>query len=70
MKSPNHIANFVERKITVEKAISILGRNGIKIDDLEASVILDMLYHLASSFDMDYIDKEGGQANKGSWGGE
>lgn len=36
--------NFIERKISVKRAISILAKNGIKVDEIEADMILDFLY--------------------------
>lgn len=33
--------NFIERKISVKRAISILAKNGIVVDEREADVILD-----------------------------
>jgi len=36
--------NFIERKISAKKAISILAKYGIKVEDYEADIILDFLY--------------------------
>lgn len=38
---------FIERKISVKRAISILAKNGIEVDEREADVILDFLYLMA-----------------------
>jgi predicted amino acid-binding ACT domain protein len=42
--------NFIERKISVKRAISVLAKNGIEVDDSEASVILDFLYLIAKNY--------------------
>lgn len=36
--------SFIDRKISVNRAIVILAKNGIEIGDEEAAVILDFLY--------------------------
>lgn len=42
--------NFRERKITIKSAISVMGRNGIQLEEGEAGVILDFLYHMARTY--------------------
>ena len=42
--------NFIEKKISVKRAISVLAKNGIKVDDSEACVILDFLYLIAKNY--------------------
>lgn len=42
--------NFIERKISVKRAISVLAKNGIEVDDSEASIILDFLYLIAKNY--------------------
>jgi hypothetical protein len=42
--------NFIERKISVKRAISVLAKNGIEVDDSEASVILDFFYLIAKNY--------------------
>lgn len=42
--------NFIERKISVKRAISILAKNGIVVDEREADVILDFLYLVAKNY--------------------
>lgn len=41
--------NFTDKKISVGRAIAILAKNGIKIDDDEARVIVDFLYLMAKN---------------------
>ncbi|SDP94735.1 hypothetical protein SAMN05428975_3985 [Mucilaginibacter sp. OK268] len=42
--------NFIERKVSVKRAIFVLAKNGIEVDDSEASVILDFLYLIAKNY--------------------
>ncbi len=42
--------NFIERKISVKRAILILAKSGIEVDDSEASIILDFLYLIAKNY--------------------
>ncbi len=41
--------NFIERKVLVNRAIAVLGKNGIVVDDNEAAVILDFLYLMSKN---------------------
>jgi len=42
--------NFVERKVSVKRTISILSKNGIEVDEQEAGVILGFLYLIAKNY--------------------
>lgn len=42
--------SFIERKISTKRTISILGRNGIEVNDSEAGVILGFLYLIAKNY--------------------
>lgn len=42
--------NFIERTISVKRAISILAKSGIEVDEKEADVILDFLYLIAKNY--------------------
>lgn len=42
--------NFNKRKITVQRAIQILSRNKIDVNEDEAAIILDFLYHIAKTY--------------------
>lgn len=42
--------NFIERKVSIKRAISILAKNGIEVDDKEVSVIVDFLYLMARNY--------------------
>lgn len=42
--------NFLDKKIPVKRAITVLAKNGIQVDDNEASVILNFLYLIAKSY--------------------
>lgn len=47
---PNNLPNhFIDRNVSVERAIILLGRNDIHINDEEAVVILDFLYMIAKN---------------------
>jgi hypothetical protein len=41
--------NFIDKKITVNQAITILAKNNIDADENDASVILDFLYLIAKN---------------------
>lgn len=41
--------NFIDKKITVTQAITILAKNNIDVDENDASVILDFLYLIAKN---------------------
>lgn len=41
--------NFIDRKVSVNWAIAMLEKNGIKVDDGEAAVILDFLYLISKN---------------------
>lgn len=41
--------NFINKKVSTKRAIAILAKNGIQVDDNEASVILDFLYLVAKN---------------------
>jgi len=42
--------NFIERKISSRKAVSILAKSGIEVEDQEADIILDFLYLMAKNY--------------------
>lgn len=42
--------NFIDKKISVKRAIAILAKNGIQVDDDDAAVILDFLYLMAKNY--------------------
>lgn len=41
--------NFIDRKVSVNRTIVVLGKSGISIDDGEAAVILDFLYLISKN---------------------
>ena len=41
--------NFKDKRVSVKKAISILEKNNISVDEEEAKIILDFLYLMAKS---------------------
>jgi len=41
--------NFIDRKVSVNRAITVLAKSGIGVDDIEASVILDFLYLMSKN---------------------
>ncbi len=42
--------NFIDKKVSVNRAIAILAKNGIQVDDEETAVILDFLYLMAKNY--------------------
>jgi hypothetical protein len=42
--------DFSSRKVSVEQAIRILNRNGIRVNKENAQIILDFLYRIAKTF--------------------
>lgn len=42
--------NFIDKKVSVERAIAILAKNGIKVDYDEMTVILDFLYLVSKNY--------------------
>jgi len=42
--------NFTYKKISIEQAIALLAKNGIKVDDDEVAVILDLLYLISKNY--------------------
>ncbi len=42
--------NFIDKKVSVKRAIAILAKNGIQVDDGEAAIILDFLYLMAKNY--------------------
>ena len=49
--------NFIDKKVSVKHATGILAKNGIEVNESEASTILDFLYRMAKT----YNKKDGGQ---------
>ena len=42
--------NFVDKKISAKRAVALLAKNGIQVDDNEATVILNFLYLVAKTY--------------------
>ncbi|CPA14424.1 Uncharacterised protein [Mycobacterium tuberculosis] len=42
--------NFIDRKVSDKRAIAILAKNGIQVNEEEASEILDFLYLVAKNY--------------------
>lgn len=49
---------FVDRKVSVNRAIVMLAKNGIDVDDSEATVILDFLYFISKNCDKPEEEKD------------
>jgi hypothetical protein len=49
--------NFVYKKVSFKQAITILAKNGIEVDDNEATVIVDFLYLMAKNYKKDEEEK-------------
>lgn len=41
--------NFIERRVSVNRAIAVLVKGGIEVDDGEAAVILEFLYLMSKN---------------------
>lgn len=41
--------NFTDKKVSVKRAMMILAKNNIEVDEEEATVILDFLYLMAKN---------------------
>lgn len=54
-KNPNV---FSARKVSVEQAIRLLGRNGIRVNKEKAEIILDFLYLIAKTYKTQQHSKE------------
>ena len=52
--------NFTVRNISLKRAVEILAKSKIEINDCEAAIILDFLYHIAHIHNKAlYIGKDG-----------
>ncbi|MGH2624831.1 MAG: hypothetical protein ACRDE7_14275 [Sphingobacterium sp.] len=49
--------NFTDKKVSVRRAIKILAKNGIEVDDDEANVIVDFLYLMAKNHTKEKVEK-------------
>ena len=43
-------ANFGKRRISVQRAVKVLSKNYIQVNEDEAAEILDFLYHIAKTY--------------------
>ena len=43
--------NFIEKNFSVEKAIAILSKSSIQINEDEAKIILELLYLISKNYD-------------------
>lgn len=41
---------FIDRKVSIKRAIAILAKKGIQVDNDEATVILDFLYLMSKNY--------------------
>lgn len=46
----NPAMNFRERKVSINRTISILAKNKVEVNEDEAAIILDFLCHIATVF--------------------
>lgn len=49
--------NFTDKKVSVRRAITILAKNGIEVDDDEATVIVDFLSLMAKNQTKEKMEK-------------
>ena len=45
--------SFIEKKISVKRAIALLAKSGIQVDDNEGAAILNFLYLIAKNYQYD-----------------
>jgi hypothetical protein len=50
--------NFTDRRVSVNRAITILAKNGVQVDENEATVILNFLYHIAKTYGKLNVDQK------------
>jgi hypothetical protein len=43
--------NFIDKNVTVEKAVIILSKSGIQVNEKEAKIILELLYLVSKNYD-------------------
>jgi hypothetical protein len=41
--------NFTVRNISLKRAVEILTKNNIEVNDCEAAIVVDFLYHIAQN---------------------
>lgn len=49
--------NFIDKKVSIKRAIAILAKNDIEVDDDEATVILDFLYLMSKNYNKPEEDR-------------
>lgn len=42
--------NYIDKRVSVKRAISMLAENGIQVDEKEVIIILDFLYLMAKTY--------------------
>jgi len=57
LSSNNGMKNFTDRKVPVRRAIAVMAKNNLQINEDEAAVILDLLYRMAKTYSLDKIKK-------------
>ncbi len=45
--------NYIEKKISTNKAMAILAKNGIHVNEKETATIIDLLYLMAKYYSVD-----------------
>lgn len=50
--------NFIDKKVSVRRAIAILAKNGIEVNDDEATAIVDFLYLMAKNHQKEIKEKD------------
>lgn len=49
--------NFIDKRVSVTRVIAILAKEGIQVDDDEATIILDFLYLMSKNYKKTEDDK-------------
>jgi hypothetical protein len=49
--------NFIDRNVSIEQAIIILVKNGVQVNDIEAKIILELLYLIAKNCNKSEVRK-------------
>lgn len=50
--------NFIDKKVSDKRAIATLAKDGIQVNEEEASVILDFLYLVAKNYNKPKVAQE------------
>jgi len=58
INSNDPLTNFTDKKVSIKRAIAIMAKNNIQVNENEAGIIVDFLYNIAKTYSFDN-DKKG-----------